>query len=134
MREEDVEIQSADGLRLGSTLTMPDKDVTASCVLVHGGGGVGRHEWRGYFDRFAASLAARGIASLRFDHRAFHAATDSNVELTLSGVANDIDGADHGFSVPGDVEHVDPQTQEWQAKAFLESGEWIEANSTGNGY
>lgn len=85
-------MRSVDGLELGATLTIPDSPV-AVAVHVHGGGGVDRHEWHGLVDRLASCLAESNIASLQFDHRCFHSAHNPEIDLTVSGVANDINVA-----------------------------------------
>jgi pimeloyl-ACP methyl ester carboxylesterase len=65
-----------------------------AAVLVHGGG-VTRHEG-GFFTRLAMGLAAKGIASLRFDFRAHGESEGRQEELTISGIVNDIRAAvDH---------------------------------------
>ena len=88
---EDVEFRSPDGLRLRGTLVRPVDSAQAVTVLVHGGG-VTRHEG-GFFTRVAESLAASGIASLRFDFRGHGESEGRQEELTLAGVLGDIHAA-----------------------------------------
>jgi pimeloyl-ACP methyl ester carboxylesterase len=57
-------------------------------LLVHGGGGVDRHE-DGFYARFAERLAAQGFTSLRFDRRCAGTSEGDFRDLTLHGVAND---------------------------------------------
>jgi uncharacterized protein len=37
-----------------------------------------------------------------------------------------IEGADHGFTAPGDEDYTHPQTRVWQAQVFEEAVAWIE--------
>jgi uncharacterized protein len=85
---------SLDGLCLRGTFVSPRTLVGNAAVLVHGGG-VTRHEG-GFFTRLAMGLAAKGIASLRFDFRAHGESEGRQEDLTISGILNDIRAAvDH---------------------------------------
>lgn len=85
-------MRSVDGLELGATIVDPGSPI-AVAIHVHGGGGVDRHEWHGLYDRMAKRLAESRIASLQFDHRCHLSALDSTIDLTVTGVANDINVA-----------------------------------------
>ncbi len=80
---------SVDGLELPGTACFAETPGRPLALLVHGGGGVDRHE-DGFFDRLSRFLADQQIESIRFDHRAFLATLDSSISLTISGMANDI--------------------------------------------
>ncbi len=80
--------RSLDGLRLRGTFVSPTSPDGHAAVLVHGGG-VTRHEG-GFFTRLAVGLAAKGVASLRFDFRAHGESEGRQEELTISGIVNDI--------------------------------------------
>lgn len=86
-----TEFRSLDGLRLRGTLVVPSSTSGPATVLVHGGG-VTREEG-GFFTRLARGLAESGVPSLRFDFRAHGASEGRQEELTISGVANDIQAA-----------------------------------------
>lgn len=86
----ETDFRSLDGLRLrGTFVSCATGGNTA--VLVHGGG-VTRHEG-GFFTRLVEGLAAKGIASLRFDLRAHGESEGRQEELTISGILNDIRAA-----------------------------------------
>jgi uncharacterized protein len=83
--------RSPDGLLLSGSFDSPEASPTSSIVLVHGGGAT--REEGGFFTRLAASLASRGVASLRFDLRGHGKSAGQQEDLTLSGVLNDIRAA-----------------------------------------
>jgi alpha-beta hydrolase superfamily lysophospholipase len=85
-----VQFVSLDGTDLSGTIVCPG-DPVELVVLVHGGG-VTRDEG-GFFVRLADSLAAAGVASLRFDLRGHGQSGGTQQELTLSGVGNDVRAA-----------------------------------------
>jgi alpha-beta hydrolase superfamily lysophospholipase len=100
--QTDVEFMSLDGTVLCGTLVEPDKGAHQALVLVLGGG-VTREEG-GFFGRIADGLAARGVASLRFDLRGHGASAGPQELLTLAGVVNDIRAAvEHVVEVLGGV-------------------------------
>ncbi len=87
---EDVRttLRTKDGLTLAASFVHPAGTPSSVTVLVHGGG-VTRHEG-GFFTRLAAGMAARGVASLRFDLRGHGESEGRQEELTLASILNDI--------------------------------------------
>lgn len=94
-KEIEVTAISADGLVLPGTLYAPvDKDFRDIALLIHGGGGGNRREGRlgspGLYPRLSQQLREAGVASIRFDHRAFLALKNPEVTVTIAGIVNDI--------------------------------------------
>lgn len=88
--DSEKSIFSADHLTLPGTLRSSSQINSAPlALLIHGGGGVDRHE-DGFFDRLSDVLQGEGIPSLRFDHRAYLATKDKDLVVTIAGIANDI--------------------------------------------
>lgn len=91
-KESTVKFESFDGVPLEGTFRAAHGGLRAMCLFVHGIT-ADRHEW-GTFDAIAAMLSKRGVCSLRLDYRCHGAAANiPDRDLTLSGVANDIDAA-----------------------------------------
>lgn len=88
--ENGLTFTAPDGLRLSSTLALPD-GARQAAVLVHGGG-VTRDEG-GFFTRLAAGLAKAGAASLRFDLRGHGQSEGRQEDLTIAGILSDIRAA-----------------------------------------
>lgn len=92
INESVMSFESFDGVRLEGTFTQANSDARAMCIFVHGIT-ADRHEW-GTFDRIAEMLANKGICSIRFDYRCHGVAGSvADRDLTLTGVANDIDAS-----------------------------------------
>ncbi|WP_367140698.1 MULTISPECIES: alpha/beta hydrolase [Streptomyces] len=86
--------RSLDGTALAGTVTVPEGPAGGLAVLVHGAG-VTRDEG-GFFARIAAALGSAGTYCLRFDLRAHGASGGRQQDITIAGVANDIQAAcDH---------------------------------------
>lgn len=91
VQEKDIEVGC--GVKaLPGTLALPaEKGFTAGIVLVHGSGPQDRDETIGGtkpFRDLAEGLAARGIATLRYDKRTFHFAARYKKQKELSGYAD----------------------------------------------
>lgn len=86
--EQEVSFRSLDGLRLDGTFR-ESNDARGAVLLVHGGGGVDRHE-DGFYTRFAERLADRGYSSIRFDRRGAGTSEGDFRDITLFGITNDI--------------------------------------------
>lgn len=77
MQETEVEVSSADGVRLRGTLTRPGATARSVVLLLHGTGPLDRDENASHkpgkrldiFNTLARDLAATGHASLRYDKR-----------------------------------------------------------------
>lgn len=103
MTPTDVHFTSFDGLPLSGTLERPGGPTRGRALFVHGMTAT-RDEW-GFFTQLAARLAGIGIASLRFDYRCHGAAaTLPSQDLSLSGIANDIEAAHAALvaQIPGE--------------------------------
>jgi alpha-beta hydrolase superfamily lysophospholipase len=91
MAMREVAFRSRDGLPLAGTLVLPEPDVRAGVLLVHGITSE-RHE-SGFYTSLADLLAEVGIASLRFDWRCHGSNSLASRDMTLLGIVNDIDAA-----------------------------------------
>ena len=89
--EKEISFRSLDGQMLVGTLTLPVRKNRGAVLLVHGLT-VDRHE-AGFYDLFAARLAANGYASLRFDLRAHGKSSGDFQTFSLSAVLGDIQAA-----------------------------------------
>jgi pimeloyl-ACP methyl ester carboxylesterase len=88
VEEVPTTVRSKDGLKLAASLVLPTGGASSVTVLVHGGG-VTRHEG-GFFTRLAEGMAARGVASLRFDLRGHGDSEGRQEDLTIASILNDI--------------------------------------------
>lgn len=89
--EHTVHFASRDGLPLNGTWQAASDDVAACALLIHGIDSE-QHE-SGFYTDIARALAASNVASLRFDWRTQGANSLPLVEMSLTGIVNDIHAA-----------------------------------------
>lgn len=87
----DIVFDSSDGITLCGTTAFPTEPVEAKVLFVHGITS-NRSEW-GVFDKAAELLARHRIASLRFDYRGHGKSAAPAAQMTLHGIARDIEAA-----------------------------------------
>ncbi|HEX3791968.1 MAG TPA: alpha/beta fold hydrolase [Pseudonocardiaceae bacterium] len=87
LRPREVTFTSAD-VRLGGSLTVPDRASFAGVVMVGGSGPADRTN-DGYFPAIQRQLAGAGIAVLSYDKRGVGASSGEWRDTTLAGLAGD---------------------------------------------
>ena len=89
MKPEKLKFKSYDGYKLEGTFQPAEGSTIAALLFVHGI--TSNRDELGFHSDMAIFLAAKGVASLRFDYR-YHGVFETSLEnLTLSGIVNDID-------------------------------------------
>jgi acyl carrier protein len=103
MISREVSFTSFDGLPLAGTLEAPGNAVRGRALLIHGMT-ANREEW-GFFTQLGRRFGEIGVASLRIDYRCHgEAAALPTTDLSLAGIANDVDAAYAALlgAVPGE--------------------------------